>query len=66
MCCHSDFNNCFCLFYFIIIVDDKPKLDYTVAKKENFHLMLRQGVRRVRDRMVVGFTTTYAIRAYHH
>ena len=22
--------------------------------------------RRGRDRMVVGFTTTYAIRAYHH
>ena len=24
------------------------------------------GVRRGRDRMVVGFTTTYAISAYHH
>jgi len=24
------------------------------------------GARRGRDRMVVGFTTTYAIRAYHH
>jgi len=24
------------------------------------------GGRRVRDRMVVGFTTTYAISAYHH
>jgi len=23
-------------------------------------------VRRVRDRMVVGFATTYAISAYHH
>jgi len=25
-----------------------------------------QGDRRSRDRMIVGFTTTYAISAYHH
>ena len=27
---------------------------------------LNQGYRRGRDRIVVGFTTTYAISAYHH
>jgi hypothetical protein len=27
---------------------------------------LQIGGRRSRDRMVVGFTTTYAISAYHH
>jgi len=33
-----------------------------------FLLMFSQYIRcrRVRDRMVVGFTTTYAISAYHH
>jgi len=29
-------------------------------------LSLKVGDRRGRDRMIVGFTTTYAIHAYHH
>jgi len=31
-----------------------------------FCLHMKRGVRRGRDRMVVGFTTTCAISAYHH
>ena len=39
----------------------------TITKHEKhlFSLMSQRG-RRGRDRMVVGFTTTYAISAYHH
>ena len=37
----------------------------TDVQHQAFHIFLKRG-RRVRDRMVVGFTTTYAISAYHH
>jgi len=33
--------------------------------EHEFVLVLEKG-RRVRDRIAVGFTTTYAINAYHH
>jgi hypothetical protein len=33
---------------------------------QHYVINLRQVGRRGRDRMVVGFTTTYAISAYHH
>jgi hypothetical protein len=32
----------------------------------NRRLHTKGGVRRGRERMLVGFTTTYAIGAYHH
>jgi hypothetical protein len=37
------------------------KID-TIARSGNYHLQSR----RSRDRMVIRFTTTYAISAYHH
>jgi len=41
-----------------------PYLD--VYNTHSSHGPFNTGGRRGRDRMVVGFTTTYAISAYHH
>ena len=38
----------------------------TIANYIFLHLLLKLGSRRGRDRKWVGFTTTYAISAYHH
>ena len=42
-----------------------PKRYAMNSKPRYFHKHVRV-IHRVRDRMVVGFTTTYAISAYHH
>jgi len=38
-------------------------IHFNIYEKKHY---LKLGGRRGRDRMVVGFTTTYAISAYHH
>jgi len=37
-----------------------------MEKKTTYHMDQKSRGRRGRDRMAVGFTTTYAISAYHH
>ena len=39
---------------------------FVLINKEKTIAVYRQRDRRRRDLMVVGFTTTYAIRAYHY
>jgi hypothetical protein len=46
------------------IRNGKPNRIYLVFLNNNFHV--GYGGRRGRDVLVVGFTTTYAISAYHH
>jgi len=36
------------------------------SETKTISVLIRKGGRRCRDRMVVGFTTTYAIGVYHH
>jgi hypothetical protein len=43
----------------------KSKLITYICKGDTSSILLWRG-RHGRDRMVVGFTTTYAISAYHH
>jgi hypothetical protein len=68
--------------YFLLYVNKKNKKQKNNKTGQHRHMMLFQGWvpvggndcsryglwggRRGRDRMVVGFTTTYAISAYHH
>jgi hypothetical protein len=41
-------------------------LDFLIDNILHVHMLIEFGGRRGRDRMVVGFTTTYAINDYHH
>ena len=49
------------IMYFWLVVD---KIMFEIYLQ--WHSLLQGKGRRVRDRMVVGFRTTYAISAYHH
>ena len=51
-------NSKFALYYTFCLL-------YPPKRKKCLHPNEKRG-RRCRDRMVVGFTTTYAISAYHH
>jgi hypothetical protein len=44
----------------------KRKLSCKILIVDAVNTLLLSRGRRSRDRMVVGFTTTYAISAYHH
>ena len=56
-----DKNQIYCLYILYLFIGHLKKYIYSSP------LLIRQLVgRRGRDHMVVGFTTTYAISAYHH
>ena len=42
------------------------KIKYIMYKVQDYIVLYNTWSRRGRDRMVVRFTTTYAISAYHH
>jgi hypothetical protein len=47
-----------------MVIHVRTVIDY-ILRSLTFSLIITGG-RRCHDRMVVGFTTTYAISAYHH
>jgi len=57
-----------CLTYMILPSIQQKILYFQVWIKGTLHFTVSMNMRgrRGRDRMVVGFTTTFAINAYHH
>jgi hypothetical protein len=50
----------------IIFFACKAKYNCQINSVDSIHVILKGRGRRGHDRMVVGFTTTYAISAHHH
>ena len=49
--------------YICFVLSQHPSMDFYGARSLNYSSLMGH---RGRDRMVVGYTTTYAIGAYHH
>jgi hypothetical protein len=55
---------CLSIVFFSILASDIAIISFSVGLVYDFQLSIQQEGRRGRDR--IGFTTTYAISAYHH
>ena len=59
-------HNEICYLIFVGRIDDHHCLSFFIIMESNFVHAMRRSARRGRNRMVVGFTTTCTISAYHH